>query len=95
MHKWNLQIQHVPIMSSVLESDDLYADILNDLQSKPLTNRIAKEQTLIDIETIKTLNLENSVLRTNISTLYRTAMKELEKKDAEIRALRVELLKKV
>lgn len=88
--------------STVVGHDDLYGDLEETMGSapvrsdcKPATHQINIQQEREDIRNLKKelerIKKENGVLKQNMGTLYRTAKKELERKDARIVELEREL----
>ena len=85
-----------------MSDDDLYEDLCNakvaaaSAPKKALTSNVIRPASLsaeVDAlqQRVAELEKENSTLRRNMGTLYRTANSELGRKDTEINSLREQL----
>jgi hypothetical protein len=85
------------------DEQDLYGDLVESTTNTQATNTSKPKQLNIQEEREDIVNLnkelerfkqENEVLKRNIGTLYRTATKELQRKDDRIAELEDELARK-
>ena len=81
-----------------LEIDDIYSDLktdsLNDMNYADLREKL--DHSLLEVKELRkengSLKRENEILKKNISSLYLTAKREIQRKDKEIKALNNRLM---